>query len=189
MLGFAGFALLQALAGALELHFVNSNLPTLEEKASNAGHAIEVANSLIGSSQTAIWAGSAAFVIAIVVTPFFRQARVWARGGAWLFCIVVFFSQIIAMLQDGSVGVVPYIDPSHDLAQQDWVNSLLVLPGYQFVIYPVESIGVIVPFFVGAKLLQEPVLEFFRSRKKVTVEQGFSVSDILANRGGKRELQ
>lgn len=182
LLGLAGFGLLQALAGWLELRHVDGNLAEITARSTSLADAMRAAEQMRGSGSLALWVGGVGGLLILVTALFYRRAFTWVRLTVVLLCVAVFFGQVLLMLQDGAIGIQPYLDQSKDLVQQDLINSLIVLPGYFVMIYPAEAAGLVLPVMIIFRMFQEPAVEFFRLRKRVTDDRVWDVADILAKR-------
>lgn len=178
---FATGALL-VIAGVLELNHLSANLPIVEQKSTFLAEAQRSAARMDDSASLAMGLGVVDMVGALV---FWLVIAVGMRGGRALgliYLAVVAGCHVLLMLQDGTIGVMPYEDMSHDLAQQDLINSLLVAPGYFVMLYPAESAGLVLAFLIGWKMLQDATVEHFAKRRRVNVEGTWDVSEILAKR-------
>ena len=119
---------------------------------------------------------------ALVFWPVLIRGMRLGRALIFVFVAFVAAAHVLLILQDGTIGVQPYEDMSHDLVQQDLINSLLVWPGYFVMLYPAESAGLILAFMIGWMMLQEPTIEHFQQRRRVTTDRVWDVSEILAKR-------
>jgi hypothetical protein len=182
MLGLAAAGVLEFLSGVMELRYLAAHDAEMHDKATFLAEAIRAADRISSSASLALWAGGIGAVVILLLRPVFLRAFVWARPLAWVVIALFFFSQILLMLQDGSVGIRPYFDMSHDAAQESLINSLIVWPGYFFLEFPAEAAGLILPPLIVAQLLREDTIEFFRLRKKVTMDHAWEVSEILDQR-------
>lgn len=172
----------QAIAGALELNHLSANAATLEEKATMYAQAKVAADRMGSSASLAMWCGGIGATVFLLFRPLFVRGYAWTRIAAWVLVLVFMFGQVLLMLQDGSIGVRPYSDMAHDLAQETLVNGLIIWPGYFFMLYPAEAAGLILPPILLAQLLKEETFEFFRLRKRVTADKSWDVAEILAKR-------
>jgi hypothetical protein len=178
---FAVGALL-VIAGVLELNYLNANLPIVEQKSTFLAEAQRSAGRMHDSASLAMGLGIIDMVGALV---FWLVIAVSMRGGRALGLVYLAFvalCHVLLMLQDGTIGVMPYEDMSHDLAQQNLINSLLVAPGYFVMLYPAESAGLVLAVLIGWKMLQDTTVEHFARRRHVNTEGTWDVSEILAKR-------
>ena len=182
LLGLVGAAALEVIAGLMELRFLAAHDAEMQAKSTFLAEAMRAADRMEGSASLALWAGAVGGIVLLLFRPLFLRAYVWARPLAWFLIAVFFFTQILLMLQDGSVGIQPYFDMSHDLAQEKLINSLIVWPGYFLLELPAEAAGLILPPLIVVQLLREDTVEFFRLRKKVTMDHAWEVSEVLEQR-------
>lgn len=182
LLGLAAAGAVEFFAGLMELRFLAAHDAELRAKSTFLAEALRASDRIAGSASLALWAGLIGAIVFLLFRPLFLRAYTWARPVAWALVVVYFFTQILLMLQDGAVGIRPYIDMSHDAAQEDLVNSLILWPGYFFLEFPAEAAGLILPPLIIAQLLREDTIEFFRQRKKVTMEHAWEVTEILEQR-------
>lgn len=171
-----------AIAGATELNFLNGNLPVIAEKSTFLAEAEKSAGRMHDSASLALGLGIFNMVGALVFWPVLARGMRMGRAFIFVFVAFVAASHVMLILQDGTIGVQPYEDMSHDLVQQELINSLLVWPGYFPMLYPAESAGLILAFLIGWKMLQEPTIEHFQQRRRVTTDRVWDVSEILAKR-------
>jgi hypothetical protein len=176
----AGAVLL--IAGVLELNYLNENLPIVEQKSTFLAEAQKSAGRMHDSASLAVGLGIFNMLGALVFWPVLTMGMRWGRALILIFVAFVAICQVLLILQDGTIGVLPYEDLSHDLAQEKLINSLLVAPGYFVMLYPAESAGLILAILIGWKLLQDPTVEHFQRRRRVTADRTWDVSEILAKR-------
>jgi len=173
---------LLVIAGAIELGHLNENLPIMEQKSTFLAEAQRSAGRMHDSAALALGLGIFNLVGALLFWP---VLAVGMRGGRALILIFVAFvaaCQVLLIVQDGTIGVVPYEDLSHDLGQEKLINSLIVAPGYFVMLYPAESAGLILAVLIGWKMLQDSTVEHFQRRRRVTADRTWDVSEILAKR-------
>jgi hypothetical protein len=182
MLGLTVAGLFEVIAGSMELRHLAAHDAELHAKSTFIADAMRAADRIAGSATLALWAGLIGGVVMLLLRPLFLRGYVWVRPLTWALVILFFFSQVLLMLQDGAVGIRPYIDMSHDAAQQTLVNSLILWPFYFVLEYPAQAAGLILPPLIIAQLLREDTIEFFSLRKKVTPEESWEVSEILERR-------
>jgi len=173
---------LLVVAGVMELNFLNGNLPVIAQKSTFLAEAERSAGRMHDSASLAMGLGISDIVGALVFWPVLASAMRWGRALILIFASFVAVSHVLLILQDGTIGVQPYADLSHDVVQQDLINSLLVWPGYFLMLYPAESAGLILAAMIGWKMLQEPTVEHFQKRRRVTTDRTWNVSEILAKR-------
>jgi hypothetical protein len=145
MLGLAAAGLLEVLAGSMELRHLSANDAQLHAKATFLAEAVRSADRLASSAGLALWAGAIGAAVMLLLRTVFLRAYVWARPLTWILVALFFFTQVLLMLQDGSIGIRPYIDMSHDTAQESLVNSLILWPGYFLFEFPAQAAGLVLP--------------------------------------------
>jgi len=182
MLGLAAAGLLEFIAGWMELRHLSAHDAELHARSTFIAEAVRAGDRIAGSAELALWAGAIGCVVMLLLRPLFLRAYVWARPLTWALVSLFFFFQVLLMLQDGAVGIRPYVDMSHDAAQESLINSLIVWPGYFLLEYPAQAAGLILPVAIVLRLLREDTIEFFRLRKKVTTDHSWEVSEILEHR-------
>jgi hypothetical protein len=182
LLGLVAAAALEVIAGFMELRFLDSHDAEMQAKSTFLADAVRAADRMAGSATLALWAGAVGGIVFLLFRPLFLRAYVWARPVAWILVGLFFFTQILLMLQDGTVGIQPYFDMSHDLVQEKLINSLIVWPGYFLLEFPAEAAGLILPPLIVVQLLREDTVEFFGQRKKVTMDHAWEVEEILEQR-------
>ena len=170
------------IAGVLELGQLNENLPVVEQKSTFLAEAQRAAGRMHDSASLAVGLGIFNMIGALVFWPVLAVGMRWGRPLILIFVSFVAVCHVLLILQDGTIGVMPYEDLSHDLAQQKLINSLLVAPGYFVLLYPAESAGLLLAIMIGWKLLQDSTVEHFHRRRRVTTDRTWDVSEILAKR-------
>lgn len=178
-----GVGAVLVIAGVVELNRLNSNLPVIEEKSTFLAEALRSAGRMHDSASLAVGLGIAEMLGAFVLLPLLVRGWRWGRPLIIVFLASAALFHVFLILQDGSIGIEPYADMSHDLAQEDLINSLLVWPGYFIMLYPAESAGLVLAILMGWKMLQEPTIEHFQRRRRVTTDRVWDVAEILAKRG------
>ena len=106
----------------------------------------------------------------------------WGRFFILAFLAFAAVSHVLLILQDGTVGVQPYVDMSHNAGEEALINSLLVARGYFLLLYPAESAGLVLAVLIGWKMLQDGTVEYFQRRRRSTPDRVWDVSEILAKR-------
>jgi hypothetical protein len=173
---------LLVIAGITELNHLNANLPIVEQRSTFLAEAQRSAGRMHDSASLAVGLGIFNMLGALVFLPVLLAGLRWGRALILIFVAFVAACQILLIMQDGTIGVMPYEDLSHDLAQEKMINSLLVAPGYFIMLYPAESIGLILAILIGWKMLQDSTVEHFQRRRRVTTDRVWDVSEILAKR-------
>lgn len=181
-LGLFGVGALLVIAGVIELNYLNANLPIVEQKSTFLAEAQKSAGRMHDSAALAVGLGSIDMLGALLFWPVLAYGIRWGRALIMIFLSFVAVCHVLLIVQDGTIGVIPYEDMSHDLAQQDLINSLLVAPGYFLMLYPAESAGLILAFLIGWKMLQDSTIDHFQRRRRVTTDRVWDVSEILAKR-------
>lgn len=182
MLGLAGAGLLEFIAGWMELRYLRAHDAELHAKSTFLAEAVRAGDRLADSAGLALWAGAIGCVVMLLLRPLFLRAYVWVRPLTWVLVSLFFLTQVLLMLQDGAVGIRPYIDMSHDPAQEQLINSLILWPGYFLLEYPAQAAGLILPVAIILQMMRDDTVEFFRLRKKVTMDHSWEVSEILERR-------
>lgn len=170
------------VAGMAELNFLNGNLPVIVEKSTFLAEAQRSAARMQDSASLAQGLGIIEIVGALVFWPLLTAGLRWSRPLILIFAAFVAVSHVLLIFQDGTIGVQPYGDMSHNLVEEKLMNSLLVWPGYFLMLYPAESAGLILACLIVWKMLQEPTIEHFQKRRRVTTDRVWDVSGILAKR-------
>jgi hypothetical protein len=171
-----------AIAGTMEINFLDSNMPMIVEKSTFLAEAQKSAARINDSASLALSLGIFNMIGALVLWPALARAIRLGRVLIIIFVIAVAVAHIFLIMQDGTIGVEPYQDMSHNLGEQDVINSLLVWPGYFFLLYPAEVAGLILAVMIGWRMLQEPTVEYFQQHRRVTTSRVWDVSEILAKR-------
>jgi len=182
LLGLFAVGALLVVAGVIELNFLNANLPVMEEKSTFLAEAQKSAGRMHDSAALAVGLGSINMLGALVFWPMLAYGIRWGRALIMIFVAFVAVCHVLLIVQDGTIGVIPYADMSHDLAQEKLINSLLVAPGYFLMLYPAESAGLILAIMIGWKMLQDSTIDHFQRRRRVTTDRVWDVTEILAKR-------
>jgi hypothetical protein len=182
LLGLCGSGGVLAIAGTWEKSFLAGNLAEIQDKSTYPAEAMRAVGRMGDSADLAQGLGVAVTIGALVMTGLVVAGYRWSRWAAVVFCVVVALGHVLLMLQDGSIGVKPYTDLSHDAQQEDLMNSLMVAPGYFLMLYPGEAAGVVLPFLIGWHVMRDSATDYFQRRRKATPERVFDVTEILAKR-------
>jgi hypothetical protein len=182
LLGLFAAGAVLVVAGVIELKYLNANLAIVEQKSTFLAEAQRSAGRMHDSAALAVGLGSFNMLGALVLWPVLVYGMRWGRALLMIFLSLVAVCHVLLIVQDGTIGVIPYQDLSHDLVQQELINSLLVAPGYFVLLYPAESAGLILAVITGWKMLQDSTIDHFQKRRKVTTDRVWDVSDILAKR-------
>jgi hypothetical protein len=180
--GLLAVGALLVIAGVVELNYLNGNLPVIEEKSTFLAEAQRSAGRMHDSASLAVGLGIFNMVGALAFWPMLRAGLRPGRVLILIFVAFVAMCHVMLILQDGTIGVLPYEDLSHDLGQEKLMNSLLVAPGYFVMLYPAESAGLILAILIGWRMLQDSTVEHFQRRRRVNVDGTWDVSEILAKR-------
>jgi hypothetical protein len=183
LLGMIAGGVLLAVAGVVETSFLKANLPVIEEKSTFLSEAMNSWGRMRDSSTFARGLGvfDAAGAL-LLLWPVGLRGLGWARIAGLVYCGVAILCHVVLLVQDGAVGIHPYMDMSHDMAQEQLINSLIVAPGYFAMLYPAESLGLILPILIGWNLLQDSTVEYVQRRRKATPDRTWDVAEILAKR-------
>jgi len=154
----------------------------VEQKSTFLAEAQKSAGRMHDSAALAVGLGSIDMLGALLFWPVLVYGLRWGRALILIFLSFVAVCHVLLIVQDGTIGVIPYEDMSHDLAQQDLINSLLVAPGYFLMLYPAESAGLILAVLIGWRMLQDSTIDHFQRRRRVTTDRVWDVSEILAKR-------
>jgi len=182
LLGLFAVGALLVVAGVIELNYLDANLPIVEQKSTFLAEAQKSAGRMHDSAALAVGLGSIDMLGALLFWPVLVYGLRWGRALILIFLSFVAVCHVLLIVQDGTIGVIPYEDMSHDLAQQDLINSLLVAPGYFSMLYPAESAGLILAVLIGWRMLQDSTIDHFQRRRRVTTDRVWDVSEILAKR-------
>ena len=182
LLGLFAVGALLVVAGVIELNYLDANLPIVEQKSTFLAEAQKSAGRMHDSAALAVGLGSIDMLGALLFWPVLVYGLRWGRALILIFLSFVAVCHVLLIVQDGTIGVIPYEDMSHDLAQQDLINSLLVAPGYFLMLYPAESAGLILAVLIGWRMLQDSTIDHFQRRRRVTTDRVWDVSEILAKR-------
>lgn len=182
LLGLCGAGVLLAIAGTWEKSYLAENVPKIEEESAYLAEAMRAVGRMGDSGDLAQSLGIAVAIGSLAVLALVIAGFRWSRGAAVVFCVIVTFGHVLLMLQDGSIGVKPYTDLSHDSQQEDLMNSLMVAPGYFVMLYPGEAAGIVLPFLIGWQVMRDNAADWFQRRRKATPERVFDVTEILAKR-------
>lgn len=180
--GLLAAGLMLVIAGVLELRYLTDNLPVIEQKSTFLSEAQRAAARMHDSASLAMGLGLFNMLGALVFWPVLARGWHWGRALMLTFVAFVAVWQVLLILQDGTIGVQPYVDMSHNLGEEKLINSLLVAPGYFLLLYPAESGGLLLAIVIGWKLLQDSTAEYFDRRRRPTSDRVWDVSEILAKR-------
>jgi len=123
---------------------------------------------LQSSATICLWAGAATLLLAgtrFLVLRALPKATlaVWALWG------VVLIGQLL-LVGDASIGLTAYTDAAGDLAREDTINSLLLMPGRWILLVPAEiaALGLLTWIFILMR--GEDTIEHLRSRTEAEAD-------------------
>lgn len=180
--GLFGAGLVLVIAGIIELNHLNDNLPVVEQKSTFLAEAQRSAARMHDSASLAVGLGVFDMLGPLAFWPVIARGWRWGRLAIITFLAFVAVTHVLLILQDGTIGVQPYADMSHNLGEEKLINSLLVAPGYFLLLYPAESAGLVLAILTAWKMLQDGTVEYFQQRRRATPERVWDVSEILAKR-------
>jgi hypothetical protein len=160
--------LVEAAIGGVQLAKVTGNSAVAMAATGFPSDVHRAIANLESSATICLWAGGAALLF-LVARPLVLRALPKAKMIVWMIWTVVILGNLL-LVGDASVGLTAYTDPDRNLAREELVNGLILVPGRSLALSFVEAAVLGLLVWIAVLMRREETLEHLKIRTEAAAD-------------------